>query len=144
MDEKIKDMSEQKAGDKITAQFEKVAGVTERVGIPIATFAVGTIVLFLSATYGKEITLLPILGAILIVAALCTFVFFTWRSTVRVYGDPPPIPEELARELHWNRNELSKRNAIPLELKEQIEWMREEISKQQEWLRTRNENEPKT
>jgi len=144
MDEKIEDISKKNAGDKIAAQFEKVASVTERVGIPIATFTVGAIVIFLSATYGKNINVLPILGAILIVAALGTYIFFTWRSTVRVYGDPPPIPEELAKELLWIRNELSMRNAIPQELREQIEWMRDEISKQQQWFRTRNENEPKT
>ena len=80
MDEKNEDMSEKNAGDKIAAQFEKVAGVAERVGIPIATFAVGAIVLFLSAatTYGKEITVLPILGAILIVTALGTYVFWVF------------------------------------------------------------------
>jgi hypothetical protein len=105
--------------DRLTKAFEGVATTAERVGIPVATFALGAITIGISSRV--QISILPWLGTGLILASLVTYVWLTSRSTIRVLSPPPPIP---------------------VDLKEQLEWMREELSRQNRWLR--RELEPKT
>ena len=95
--------------DRLSKTFDRVASTTERVGIPIATFAIGAITLGMS--YSRNLSLLAWLGTGLIVLAFASYVWFTTRSSIRL-----PAP-------------------LPLELKEQINWMRQEISVQNKWLR---------
>ena len=108
------DNSGDKIEDRATRTFERVVTITERVGIPVATFAMGALTLGISTQFA-EIPQLPWLGTILMLASLVTYVWLTARSTIKV--QPPPAP-------------------IPIELKELIDWMKEEISKQNEWKRS--------
>jgi len=106
-------MSESKTAPSILArQFEHVANIAERVGIPVATFAAGAITLWLSSK--SSIPQLPWLGTVLILASLATYVWLTARSTIRIQSPPAPISSDL---------------------KEQLDWMREQIDTHNQWLR---------
>jgi hypothetical protein len=106
--------------ERLTQSFERVATTTERVGIPAATFAIGSTALIVSALpYGKEVWVLPWLGATLILAALVTYIWLTARSTIRVQLPPPPIPVELQEQLQWMRDQIEKLNASIIDLTRQ-------------------------
>jgi hypothetical protein len=94
--------------------FDRIVTTAERVGVPIATFALGAAVLLTSPMLA--IPVLPWLGAVLVLAALATYVWLTARSTVRVETPTPPLPDEV-REL--------------------LVWMQEEMRRQNEWARSR-------
>jgi len=82
-----------KPEDRAIAAVEKVAGIADRYGVPLVTFAVGTVALLIPAS-GKVAEILPWLGTGLIIAALLTYIWQTWRSTTRVQSTPPSIPTE--------------------------------------------------
>lgn len=105
---------------RATEAFERVAKTAERVGIPIATFAVGAVTLWLS-TLSKmaNITVLPWLGSALILASLATYVWLTERSTIRVQSPTAPIPTELKEVMDWMRGEIEK----------QGDWARNQLKK---------------
>jgi hypothetical protein len=91
--------------DRITAAFERVVTTAERVGLPIATFAVGAWAIFLSDR--TQIAVLPWLGVTLILASLAAYVWLTARSTIKVQSPPPPIPSELKELMEWMVNEIT-------------------------------------
>jgi|SRR5882724_4646684 hypothetical protein len=102
-------MSEGDSAQSLFArQFEHVANVAERVGIPIATFAAGAITLWLSSK--ATIPQLPWLGTVLILASLATYIWLTARSTIRVQSPPAPIPVELQQQLDWMREQIDGHN----------------------------------
>ncbi len=94
--------------DKLAEITKKVASTAERVGIPIATFAVGAVTLWLSTII--KLPVVPWLGAALILASLGTYIWLTGRFTIKVQSPPPPIPVELREIMDWMRKEIEKQN----------------------------------
>lgn len=107
--------SENPLDKRIADTFERVATTTERVGIPVGTFAAGMLVLLFSSQV--DIPLLPWIGASLILAALGTYIWLTERSTTKAQLPPPPIPSEIDKLLNWMKEEQTIQN----------EWMRKMI-----------------
>jgi len=89
-----------------TTLFDRVVTTAERVGIPIATFGVGTWAIFFSVS--GQVPVLAWLGAVLILASLGTYVWLTARSTIAVPSPPPPLPPEFTELLRWMRHELER------------------------------------
>ena len=94
--------------DSQTSTFDRVVSTVERVGIPVATLALGAMALWMSPVV--QIPVLPWIGATLILAALATYVWLTSRSTLRVQSPPAPLSAELVEMLEWMRGEISKQN----------------------------------
>src|SRR6266478_6386563 len=94
--------------ERLSKTFEHVAGVTERVGIPAATFSLGAIAVIGGGYYKFEI--LTWLGTALVLVALLTYIWLTSRSTVKVQLPPPPIPVELQEQLVWMRQQVETQN----------------------------------
>lgn len=88
--------------------LDRIVTTVERVGIPVATFAMGAWALFISTTV--QLAVLPWLGAALILASLLTYVWLTARSTIKVTSPPPPVARELAETLAWMRDELGRQH----------------------------------
>jgi len=104
--------------DRIAGSFERVATTAERVGIPVATFAIGAVAIGIASQAHLEI--LTWLGTALILASLGTYVWLTSRSTIRVQLPPPPIPTELEEQLRWLREQVEQHNS----------WMRGVLERQ--------------
>lgn len=92
--------------DRAARAFERVASTTERVGIPVATFAVGAVTIFLSTIV--PINILPWLGAALILASLGTYLWLTARSTIKMESPPRPIQGELKDVIDWMMGEITE------------------------------------
>jgi hypothetical protein len=88
--------------------FDHFVTTVERVGIPLATAAMGAYVLYVSP--GSPITVLPYVGTALILAALATYVWLTARTTVKVPSPPAPLAPEVVALLAWMQKEISMQN----------------------------------
>ena len=111
-----------KPEDRPIAAVERLAGAADRYGIPGVTFAVGAVALLLPAIFekvsaqGKVAEILPWLGTGLMIAALLTYIWQTWRSTTRVHTTPPAIPSEFSELMNRMLEKIDQKDAWQKEI----------------------------
>ncbi|MHC4249677.1 MAG: hypothetical protein ACYS9X_11180 [Planctomycetota bacterium] len=98
--------------------FERIASTTERVGIPVGTFAIGSIAVLVAPFLGARIdtavgSTVAWIGLALIVCALLAYVWLTSRFTTKVQQPPPPLQPELKDMIEWMKLQIEKSQADP-------------------------------